>query len=159
MKILTYLTESFDYYKEPAMLIAMPNCTFKCCREAGLPLETCQNHPWALRPRGKIDNDFLIKKYQKNLITRAIVFSGLEPLDSREDVYSFISDFRRTNSDPIIIYTGYKEDEIPVEIETLSKFPNIIVKFGRYIQNDTPRYDPILGVTLASSNQYAKQIS
>ena len=159
MKILTYLTESFDYYKAPAMLIAMPNCTFKCCREAGLPFETCQNRPWVSRPRVELKNDFLIKKYQDNSITKAIVFGGLEPIDSREDVYSFISDFRRTSDDPIIIYTGYREDEIPQEIENLSKFPNIVVKFGRYIPNDTPRYDPILGVTLASSNQYAKKIS
>ena len=35
----------------------------------------------------------------------------------------------------------------------------IIIKWGRYIPNRPSRYDEILGVTLASDNQYGKQIS
>lgn len=33
------------------------------------------------------------------------------------------------------------------------------LKFGRYIPNQTPHYDSILGVNLASDNQYAERIS
>ena len=41
------------------------------------------------------------------------------------------------------------------KIETLKKFGNVILKIGRYIPNDKSKFDDILGVTLASSNQYA----
>jgi len=34
---------------------------------------------------------------------------------------------------------------------------NIIVKFGRYRPNQEKHYDKILGVFLASDNQYAKE--
>ena len=37
--------------------------------------------------------------------------------------------------------------------------PNIIIKFGRFVPMQQPHFDPILGVNLASDNQYAKQIS
>ena len=38
-------------------------------------------------------------------------------------------------------------------------FKNIIIKFGRYIPNRNNKYDEILGVTLASDNQFAEKIS
>ena len=38
-------------------------------------------------------------------------------------------------------------------------FKNIIIKFGRYIPNQQAHYDDILGVNLASNNQYAIKIS
>ena len=57
-----------------------------------------------------------------------------------------------------MIYTGYYENEINDKLKKRLSFKNIIVKFGRYIPNDTPVYDEILGVTLASHNQYAKKI-
>ena len=41
----------------------------------------------------------------------------------------------------------------------LSYFDNIIIKFGRYIPNKQSHYDNILGVNLASDNQYAVKIS
>jgi hypothetical protein len=34
---------------------------------------------------------------------------------------------------------------------------NIIVKFGRYRPNQEPHFDKVLGVELASDNQYAKE--
>ena len=37
-------------------------------------------------------------------------------------------------------------------------FTNIIIKFGRYIPNQKPHYDEVLGVNLASDNQYAERI-
>ena len=41
----------------------------------------------------------------------------------------------------------------------LKNYDNIIIKYGRYIPNQPSRYDSILGVTLASDNQYAERIS
>ena len=44
-------------------------------------------------------------------------------------------------------------------VDFLKSYKNIIIKFGRFIPNDKPHRDTILGVNLASSNQYAKKIS
>ena len=41
----------------------------------------------------------------------------------------------------------------------LKKYSNIIIKFGRFIPNQKPHYDPVLGVELASDNQYGEKIS
>ena len=38
-------------------------------------------------------------------------------------------------------------------------YSNIIIKFGRFIPNREPHFDEVLGVNLASNNQYAKRIS
>ena len=51
------------------------------------------------------------------------------------------------------------KEEIDGEIHFLMSMPNIIVKFGRYIPNQQSRKDEILGVVLASPNQYAERIS
>ena len=61
-------------------------------------------------------------------------------------------------NDDIIIYTGYNEEEISEYINILHNFSNIIVKFGRFIPNSLHKFDNILGVELASDNQYAKFI-
>ena len=60
------------------------------------------------------------------------------------------------SKDPIVIYTGYKEEELTEQIKFLQKFDNIIVKFGRFIPDSLHIFDTVLGVTLASNNQYAK---
>ena len=44
-------------------------------------------------------------------------------------------------------------------INNLKQFPNIIIKFGRFIPNQQSHYDEVLGINLASDNQYAKKIS
>ena len=36
---------------------------------------------------------------------------------------------------------------------------NIIIKYGRFIPDSKSRYDNILGITLASDNQYAEEIN
>ena len=58
-----------------------------------------------------------------------------------------------------MIYTGYDEQEIMGEIQFLMSMPNIIVKFGRFIPDQQPHFDEVLGVNLASDNQHAVQIS
>lgn len=151
--------EDFVNYKKPAMFIGLPFCSFKCCKEANLPITVCQNH--ALRESEILEFPIsrLILKYMNNPITEAVVFGGLEPLDSFEEVLEFISEFRKISDDDVIIYTGFKEDEIQDKIETLKKYRNIILKIGRYIPNRPSVYDEILGVELASDNQYGKKVS
>jgi hypothetical protein len=105
--------------------------------------------------------DSIIETYKINPIARAICFQGLEPFDSIEDLRDFIFNFRICNSinDDIVIYTGYNKDEIENELNHLKQFKNIVVKFGRYIPNCEPHFDEVLGVKLASPNQYAERIS
>jgi len=96
-----------------------------------------------------------------NKLTKAIVFGGLEPFEQFNEMAWFISVLRynyRCNDD-IIIYTGYYPDEIETEVKLLSEFENIIIKFGRYVPDRPSRVDEVLGVELASDNQYAIKIS
>lgn len=97
--------------------------------------------------------------YLNDGLEESIVFGGLEPLLQFNELVSLISKFREKTEDDIVIYTGYYPSEIEKEIEILKKYKNIIIKFGRYIPNRKSRYDEILGVTLASDNQYAEKIS
>ena len=88
-------------------------------------------------------------------------------------MWEFIHSLRRDYGckDDIVIYTGYNEnEEIFTEkcfevfnrhmnlIEHLSRYKNIIIKFGRFIPNRPHKFDEVLGVELASDNQYAKFI-
>ena len=62
--------------------------------------------------------------------------------------------------DDIVIYTGYTEAECKAScyIYDLLRYKNIIIKFGRFVPNQEPHYDEVLGVMLASDNQYAKRL-
>ena len=53
---------------------------------------------------------------------------------------------------------GYDKEEIPEHLMTLKKYKNIIMKFGRYIPNQKKHFDPVLGVYLASNNQYGEKL-
>lgn len=159
MIIKGILDEDFVNYKEPSMFIAFPNCTFKCEKDCGQ--RVCQNSTLASAPTISISENDVIKRYINNSITSAIVLGGLEPFDSFPEVANFIRTLRlkyRCNDD-IVIYTGYTEDEIREDIEALSVYKNIIIKFGRFIPNQKSHYDKLLGVVLASNNQFAKKIS
>ena len=65
-----------------------------------------------------------------------------------------------------MIYTGYTKEELQNKIykdnisylDKLKQYKNIIIKYGRYIPNQTPHYDEVLGVNLASDNQYAERL-
>ena len=153
MKIKNLIDEDFTNYKKPSMFIGMPSCSFKCDKECGKPV--CQNSELAKAPTIEIDNENLINRYLNNPITEAITIGGLEPFDTFEELYQFIKDFRRKSNDDIIIYTGYYPEEISGKIRQLSLFLNIIIKFGRFIPNQKPHYDTVLGVELASDNQEA----
>lgn len=88
-----------------------------------------------------------------------MIFSGLEPFDSFEDMLNLIIGYRQTTNDDLIIYTGYTEKEIENKINILKHYKNIIVKFGRFIPNQESHYDELLGINLASPNQYSRRIS
>lgn len=159
MEIKGIIHEDFVNYKVCSMTIAMPYCTFKCDKECGS--NVCQNSKLAKDPTIDIPAAKIIEQYLYNPLSHAIVFQGLEPFDSYNDIYYFIYALRFIfkNNDPVVIYTGYNKDEILSKIEDLLKFSNIIIKFGRYIPNQKHHYDEILGVNLASDNQYAEVIT
>jgi len=160
MIVKTVQDEDYVNFKLPSMFICTTKCSGKCWKELGLEAGLCQNSNVLRRKNIEIDNVVLCKRYEDNPLTEAICIGGLEPMDTFEDVLEFIRIFRkeRACSDWIVIYTGYKEEEIPEKISELKRFENIIVKFGRYdpINFPYPKNDPILGVRLSTSNQYAK---
>ena len=153
MKIKGLITEDFVNYKKASMTIIFPYCTFKCGKDY------CQNSSLAKTPIIEISIDDLVNRYINNPITEAVVMQGLEPFDSWNDLKEFVQKLREYNNDDIVIYTGYNKDEVSKYIKELSVYPNIIIKFGRYIPNQDGHYDDVLGVYLISNNQYAEKIS
>ena len=150
--------EDFTSYKKPAMVIGFPSCTFKCERECGQKM--CQNSALATAPDIEIGVEDIVKRYVQNPITKAIVFGGLEPVDSWDDMAALIDEFRKYTEDDIVVYTGYNMDEVCRKTYWLgNKYKNIIFKFGRFVPNQQSRYDETLGVKLASNNQYAMVVS
>lgn len=159
MKVKNIVVEDFINYRKPSMFICTCTCTFKCCKEAGVSIDICQNSPTYKAETVDIPDDKIVSLYKYNHITKAIVFGGLEPLDQFDEVFNLIRELRDTTNDDIVIYTGYNKDEIEDKINLLKLFDNIIIKYGRYVPNDVSRFDNVLGVILASSNQYAEKIS
>ena len=145
-------------YKKISMVLEFPICkNFKCDKECGM--QVCQNSELATAPNIDISNKEIIDKYLTNPVTEAVVMQGLEPFNSICSLYNFIRDFRKVSEDDIVIYTGFEEEEIYLYVDPLKQYKNIIIKFGRFRPNDVPHFDNILGVNLASSNQYARKIS
>ena len=157
MEIRQLIIGDFINYKKPSMVIAMPYCSFKCEKECGI--QCCQNSSLARQPIIEISTEKLVQRYLENPISESVVMGRMEPLDSFEDVLDFISILRKYSDSDVILYTGYYKSEIEDKIEQLQKFPNIIVKFGRFKPNEPHHTDPILGVELASTNQCAEKIS
>lgn len=149
--------EDFCNYKLPSMFVIFPSCTFKCEKECGKSM--CQNSSLVHLPSKNIGIATIVNKYINNPITKAVVCGGLEPFDSWEDLQALIVYLRAHTLDDIVIYTGYNKDELSDKIPFLKTARNIVVKFGRYIPNQIGHYDSVLGVNLASDNQYAERIS
>ena len=156
MKVIDIIEEDFVNYKKPCMTIMMPYCTFKCDKECGE--QVCQNSDLASAPKKDIAKKKIINMYLSNPISEAIVFQGLEPFDSFYEILGLIKKFREKCNDDIVIYTGYKKEEIQWFLTFFKNFDNIIIKFGRYIPNQEKHYDEVLGVYLASDNQYAERL-
>ena len=153
MKIKGLISEDFVNYKKPAMTIMFPYCTFKC------GTEYCQNSPLSKAEDIEMDISNIVIRYLNNPITESVVMQGLEPFDSWDDLIEFVKQLRESTDDDIVIYTGYYNEEIVDKIALLSKYKNIILKYGRYIPNQEKHYDEVLGVYLASSNQRGEKIS
>lgn len=159
------IDEDIVNYHKTSMYLAFPNCSFKCEKECGKPI--CQNAALAKSLAIDIAPEVICERYVNNPITSAIVLAGLEPFDSRFEMLVLIDCLRRLYNcdDDIVIYTGYTEEEIMNDNEhhltfaNITEYPNIIIKYGRFIPNQESHFDEILGVNLASPNQYAKKVS
>jgi len=151
-----FVEEDFLQYREPAMCLIFPHCDLKCDRENGTSI--CQNSSLLQQPTHSVSEDTIINRYLNNPIVKSIVIAGLEPFNDFSQLNSFVNSFRKVSDDTIVIYTGYYKEEIKDYLEKLKKSTNIIVKFGRFIPGQKPHYDEVLGVNLASDNQYAERI-
>ena len=164
MEIKNLIDEDFCQYGKPSMFIGMPHCTFKCDKECGC--EVCQNSDLALAPTIDMDKMEIATRFYENPITKAVVFGGLEPFDDFEDMIEFIkimealyiTCFDIKEMPDMVIYTGYYPHEIEdllLRLQRETTESKIIVKFGRFIPNKPTRFSGVLGVELASDNQFA----
>ena len=147
--------EDFVNYKKPSMTLMFPTCKgFKCGENL------CQNSDLANAKNEVVFINNLLYRYASNPITEAIVLQGLEPFDSLGNLYTLAINLKELEiKDDIVIYTGYNKDEISTDVINylIHLIPGrLIIKWGRYIPNQTPHLDPVLGVNLASDNQYAE---
>mgnify|MGYP004635434299 FL=1 len=162
MYIKNLVDEDFVNYKVVSMFIGCYSCSFKCDKLSGR--QVCQNGALANSPNIKISVGRLVERYLNNPLSNAVVFGGLEPFEDIDNVVMFIDMMRSSgNNDDIVIYTGYTEEEITINYQnyylTLQKYPNIIIKYGRFVPDQKAHFDEVLGVNLQSDNQYAKKIS
>jgi hypothetical protein len=121
----------------------------------------CQNSSLVHEPTHDVDTELLVRRYLHNPITKAVVFGGLEPFDTAEEMSNFIDILRAAygRNDDIVIYTGYTEEELADNQyhNWIISRRNIIIKYGRFRPNQPSHYDEILGVNLVSDNQYARR--
>lgn len=163
MKLKGIIDCDFTNYKEPVMTLEFPVCDFKCDKLNGCSV--CQNNALAAEPDIEISFEKIWELYQQNPLTKGFCCQGLEPFDSPMELLQFISFIRNEKrcNDTIIIYTGYNKNELffPFihELQYIQKYRNIIIKYGRYIMRQEPHYDEVLGIKLASDNQYAEAIN
>lgn len=160
MKIKKIVSEDYIQFQIPSMFIAFCKCDWKCCHDANISTTICQNEAIARMDDIETSPEEIYQFYQNCPLSKAIVLGGLEPMLQFEEVYSLIKYFRDNGcNDPFVIYTGYNKNELHWELDQLRAFRNIIVKFGRYVPGQEKHFDKVLGVELASNNQYAEVIS
>ena len=149
----------FVNYKKPVLTLIFPRCDFKCDKLNGN--NVCQNSSLLIEPDIEVPLEQIWNIYEQNPLTKGFCCQGLEPLDSIDDLLDFIHFIREKKEceDDIIIYTGYYKEEVTKFIYQITKYNNIIIKWGRYISGKESRYDEVLGVKLASNNQYAEKIT
>lgn len=159
MKLKGIIDYDCTNYKEPCLTLEFPYCDFKCDKINGC--RVCQNSTLYFEPDIEVSGEQIWKMYQDNPLTKAFCFQGMEPFDSYIDLIEFIKFIRidKQCDDPIIIYTGYGQGEDWITEQSIRKYKNIIVKWGRYLLGYEPHYDEVLGVNLASNNQYAEWIT
>lgn len=160
MKLVNLIDEDFSNYKKPGMFLGFPYCYGKCNIEAGRVV--CQNQTLQNAELIDISPEEIIERYSDNPISQCLICGGLEPFDSYEDLKDLCKKWQRYTADPIIIYTGYYPFEIHEKIKDLFinvTMSRIIIKYGRFIPGHAPHDDPVLGIALASDNQYAESIA
>lgn len=163
MNVKGITDEDFVNYKVPSMFIATACCSFKCDRELGRPV--CQNSALAKAKPIPASDDWIVSRYMQNPITHAIIFGGLEPFDQLDELAALVTSFRKAGChDDIVIYTGYDKNELESTLAFLfdsGRMPheNLVIKYGRFIPDQHPHFDEVLGVNLASDNQYAERIN
>lgn len=158
MKLKGIIDCDFTNYKEPVMTLEFPTCDFKCDKLNGC--QVCQNSRLAAEPNIEISFEKIWELYEANPLTKGFCCQGLEPFDSRQELLDFIHFIRdiKNCKDTIVIYTGYEVIESSTILCYLKSYSNIIIKYGRYIMGQEPHYDEVLGVNLASNNQYAEWV-
>lgn len=156
MKLKGIVDTDICNYKKMSMFLITNSCSLKCDRENRNSY--CQNSGLLTCPDIEISCEEIYQRYFKNNLSEALVIGGLEPFDSFGDVLELVRIFRSVHEcmDDIVIYTGYREDEISEEIQLLTEYKPFIVKFGRYRPNQNKHFDEVLGVHLANDEQYAK---
>jgi len=153
------ILETFTDYKNISMIILSEKCDFKCENEGLCPRGSCQNSSLSKSPTFEIKNENIVKQYLNNKLVRSIVIGGLEPMLQFDEIIDFIHEFRKYTLDDVVIFTGYNKYEILDKIDELKKYKNIIIKYGRFNSQLESKFDEVLGIKLASSNQYAEKIS
>lgn len=159
MEIKQLLDEDFVNYKKPSMFIGTITCNWKCCIEQGIDISICQNSALANAETIDVPTDEIFRRYINNYITSSVVIGGLEPIVQFEEVEELIKYFRDNGcNDTFVIYTGYDRSEIEDKVQKLKSYGNIVMKFGRFIPGEERHFDEVLGVFLASDNQYGERI-
>ena len=143
-------------YKKISTTLMFPCCDFKCDKENGVQL--CQNWELAAAPTQTVHINSFMRRYMDNPLSEAIVIQGLEPFDTPLDLYTVAAAMKDFNcKDDFVVYTGYYRDEVGAKLKPLYAVPGrLIIKWGRYLPNQEPHFDPILGINLASKNQYGE---
>lgn len=160
IRLKQVVAEDFCNYKLPSMFLITCFCDWKCCTEGKFDISVCQNSSLKEYPIKEYPFILLYKFYKSNPITKAIIVGGLEPLLQSEELYNLISFFREKGcNDKFLIYTGYTEEEVTSDARysKLLTLSNITFKFGRFKLDDKSRFDEVLGIELASQNQYGKE--
>lgn len=162
--LISSFIETFVDYKKQGILIGFPTCDGKCWKDIGMDTSICQNE--ALKKEAiEISLDNLFNKIEEYILSgfaKAVILAGLEPFEDTKNVLNIINFVQKISSETdIVIYTGFNKNEIEKELELIKSISKnrIIIKFGRFIPNSESVYDEVLGVTLASKNQYAEQIN
>ena len=162
MKLTGLLDEDFQNYRKTSMFLSTSMCDGKCYRELGMSPELCQNYHLQSDSTKimNVDDHRIIERYLANPITQAIVIGGLEPLMNQQEILNFVTMLRSSYhcEDDVVIYTGYNPEEVPNFVSEVGRYANILMKFGRYLPNRQSKFDPVLGVTLASDNQYGVRL-
>ena len=173
MRIKAIKADDYTNYRDPegwsSLFVGMGTCDWKCCIAAGIPVDTCQNSALAKAPVVELDATDLLKRYAWE--SGSVVVGGLEPFNDMESLKELARAYKNfvnylhgeEEFDKLVIYTGYNPDEVITHVEEIYNIVKdkltLIVKFGRFVPGQKTHLDEVLGVELASDNQFAKKIT